>query len=172
MVPIDKCAHKCRELSFSKADMWQSERTALYREHADLLLRSGHAYRCFCSADRLRGLTETQKMHGHQVGYDRTCASISLPESDDRAHRGEEHVIRFRAPPYYPPFHDLAVGRVTGSNFSSSALHLVYDDAILIKSDGFPTYHLANVVDDHLMKITHVIRGSVGPTILFAYVES
>lgn len=161
MVLTNKYALGHEEMLDCKADVCQSHRTGLYRKHAEQLLSSGHAYRCFCGADRLQTLAETQRSHGHQVGYDRTCAHISQSESEDRAHRGEEHVVRFRAPSSFPDFYDLAVGRVTGSKAKGSILHQVYDDAILVKSDGFPTYHLANVVDDHLMKITHVIRGSV-----------
>lgn len=103
--------------------------------------------------------------------YDRTCAHIHKDESDDRAARGEAHVVRLLSPDSAPPFSDLVYGLVKQRNAMSqnprAALGTTkahtgsYDDPILLKSDGFPTYHLANVVDDHLMKITHVIRGSV-----------
>lgn len=84
-------------------------------------------------------------------------------ESDDRAAKGEAHVVRLQSPPQYPNFKDLVHGnqkiKVLKEKLNSSKLS--FEDPILMKTDGFPTYHLANVVDDHLMDITHVIRGSV-----------
>ncbi|GAB1202491.1 hypothetical protein APSETT445_001108 [Aspergillus pseudonomiae] len=100
-------------------------------------------------------------MPGLPPGYDRKCAEISAEESEDRAAKGETHVVRLKVEGY-PMFEDIVYGK-TGQNRSPNKLDLidrVYDDPILIKSDGHPTYHLANVVDDHLMKITHVIRGT------------
>lgn len=104
--------------------------------------------------------------------YDRTCAHIPKEESDGRAAHGEAHVVRLLVPDEVPLFKDIIYGVVrqrkslskTPKAFLGSVKGLhdgSYDDPILLKSDGFPTYHLANVVDDHLMKITHVIRGSV-----------
>ena len=141
----------------------QSERTKTYRDHAAKLLESKHAYRCFCSPERLDTLNKTRHGKGLPLGYDRNCAHLSPDESDDRAHQGENHVVRLRAPDKYPPWHDFVYGN-TGNAGDASRKDLiedsVYEDLIMIKSDGHPTYHLANVVDDHLMKITHVIRGS------------
>ncbi|KAL2862728.1 glutamate--tRNA ligase MSE1 [Aspergillus lucknowensis] len=139
----------------------QSERTATYRCHAHDLIHDGHAYRCFCSADRLDTLARHRSQAGLPPGYDRKCADIPAEESEHRAAKGESHVVRLRVEDY-PTFEDLVYGK-TGQNRSSNKLDLierVYDDPILLKSDGHPTYHLANVVDDHLMEITHVIRGT------------
>jgi glutamyl-tRNA synthetase len=140
----------------------QSERTAIYREHANQLVKNGHAYRCFCSTERLDSLARHRSQAGLTPGYDRECADISAEESEDRAAKGEAHVVRLKVEGY-PMFDDLVYGK-TGQNRSNNKLDLierVYDDPILLKSDGHPTYHLANVVDDHCMKITHVIRGTV-----------
>ncbi|KAH8801556.1 hypothetical protein F5884DRAFT_824644 [Xylogone sp. PMI_703] len=140
----------------------QSERTSIYQEHAQKLLESGHAYRCFCSAERLHTLAEHRSKQGLAPEYDRKCAHIPKEESNDRASNGESHVIRLKVPEQYPQFNDLVYGIVR----QKPALKFAktpggsYDDPILLKSDGFPTYHLANVVDDHLMQITHVIRGA------------
>jgi glutamyl-tRNA synthetase len=141
----------------------QSERTRLYQDHAGWLLESGFVYRCFCSAERLDSLFRSRHEKGLPLGYDRKCAHISLEESADRAQQGESHVLRLRAPDIYPPWYDFVFGD-TGNSGNHRPKNLVddavYDDPIMLKSDGHPTYHLANVVDDHLMKITHVIRGS------------
>ncbi|EHA24872.1 hypothetical protein ASPNIDRAFT_121468, partial [Aspergillus niger ATCC 1015] len=139
----------------------QSERTAIYRSHAQELIENGHAYRCFCSADRLDAFARHRSQAGLPAGYDRKCGEVSAEESEERAAKGEAHVVRLKVEGY-PMFNDLVYGK-TGQNRSPNKLDLierVYDDPILIKSDGHPTYHLANVVDDHLMKITHVIRGT------------
>ncbi|TVY62259.1 Mitochondrial glutamate--tRNA ligase, partial [Lachnellula suecica] len=143
----------------------QSQRTAIYREHAEKLLHSGSAYRCFCSPERLHTLAEHRQKQGQPPDYDRTCAHIPKEHSDDRASKGEAHVIRLKVPNKYPVYKDLIYGLVRQRGDSklkgSKSVNLgSYEDPILLKSDGFPTYHLANVVDDHLMKITDVIRGS------------
>ncbi|CZR57350.1 related to glutamyl-tRNA synthetase [Phialocephala subalpina] len=144
----------------------QSERTALYREHAEHLLQNGNAYRCFCTPERLHELGEYRAKLGLPPDYDRKCAHIHKDESDDRASKGEAHVVRLKVPDKYPVYNDLVYGLVrnrgeltTKPRVQASALGS-FDDPILLKSDGFPTYHLANVIDDHHMKITHVIRGS------------
>ncbi|OJJ97134.1 hypothetical protein ASPACDRAFT_123938 [Aspergillus aculeatus ATCC 16872] len=139
----------------------QSERTETYRKHAHDLVDNGHAYRCFCSAERLDAHARHRSEAGLAPGYDRKCAEISAEESAEKASKGEAHVIRLKVEGY-PMFQDLVYGK-TGQNRPTNKLDLierVYDDPILLKSDGHPTYHLANVVDDHLMKITHVIRGT------------
>lgn len=141
----------------------QSERTKVYGDHAERLLRSKLAYRCYCSAERLDILNRSRHGKGLSLGYDRKCAHLPLDESEDRAQRRESHVVRLRAPDKYPPWHDFVYGNTgkAGQLGRRSLVHdPVYDDPIIIKSDGHPTYHLANVVDDHLMKVTHVIRGS------------
>ncbi|KAJ9663288.1 Glutamate--tRNA ligase mitochondrial [Coniosporium apollinis] len=137
----------------------QSERTPLYQSHAHKLLDSGHAYRCFCSAERLHQLAEQRAALGVATDYDRTCASIPKDESDERAAKGEQHVIRLLVPEDYPEFNDLVYGHVGRGKKKRRQDMVAYEDPILLKTDGLPTYHLANVVDDHHMKITHVIRG-------------
>ncbi|PYH41623.1 glutamate--tRNA ligase MSE1 [Aspergillus saccharolyticus JOP 1030-1] len=139
----------------------QSERTETYRKHTHELIDNGHAYRCFCSAERLDAHARHRSEAGLAPGYDRRCAEISAAESAERAHKGEAHVVRLKVEGY-PMFYDIVYGK-TGQNRPNTKLDLierVYDDPILLKSDGHPTYHLANVVDDHLMEITHVIRGT------------
>ena len=141
----------------------QSERTNIYQEHSNHLLQAGAAYRCFCSAERLDTLARSRNEKGLGPGYDRKCSDIPQDESDQRAHDGERHVVRLRAPVEYPQFHDLVYGKTGKGAKSKKDLYLddvAYEDPVLMKSDGYPTYHFANVVDDHLMKITHVIRGS------------
>ncbi|KAJ5563508.1 hypothetical protein N7535_008672 [Penicillium sp. DV-2018c] len=140
----------------------QSERTALYQSHAHDLIHNGHAYRCFCSAERLDTMARHRSQAGLPPGYDRKCADIPAEESADRASKGEAHIVRLKVDEY-PMFNDLVYGK-TGQNRTHNKkldfIDRVYDDPVLIKSDGHPTYHLANVVDDHCMKITHVIRGT------------
>ncbi|MGD8377157.1 MAG: glutamate--tRNA ligase [Acidobacteriota bacterium] len=128
----------------------QSERTAVYREHVDRLLADGHAYRCFCTKGRLEKM---RLQRGAEGGYDRHCREIDAGESRKRAHAGEEFVVRMKVPVEGEcVMHDLLRGPIC-KDWAS------VDDQVILKSDGFPTYHLANVVDDHLMEISHVIRG-------------
>ena len=136
----------------------QSERSALYKEHAQKLLENGHAYRCFCSAERLHKLAESRHQMGLATDYDRTCANISQEESDDRAHKHEPHIVRLRMPDASPQYDDLIYG--TFKPLQQRRGEHSFEDPVLLKSDGLPTYHLANVVDDHHMAITHVLRGS------------
>ena len=141
----------------------QSLRRKLYSEHVDRLLNKDSAYRCFCTAERLDKLNRTRHDRGLPLGYDRRCSSLSKTQSEERAHNGEAFVVRFRAPDRYPQYVDLVYGK-TGQGAArlqkNAAPEPVFDDPVLMKTDGFPTYHFANVVDDHLMEITHVIRGS------------
>jgi len=132
----------------------QSERFTIYREHAERLIASGAAYPCFCPKERLDALREEQrrKKVAHALGYDGHCRTIPTGEAVQRRRAGEPHVIRLAMPRAGETVvHDLLRGEVRIDN------HLV-DDQVLVKSDGYPTYHLANVVDDHLMGISHVIR--------------
>ena len=131
----------------------QSERVELYRQAAHHLVAGGHAYRCFCTAERLRELRQAQeKAKSSTIGYDRACRALFPAEAERRAAAGEPHVIRLAVPlEGETTFDDLIRGRITIPNAQ-------VDDQILLKSDGFPTYHLANVVDDHAMAISHVIR--------------
>ncbi len=130
----------------------QSERSEIYTQHADRLVASGTAYPCFCSRERLTELREEQRRTKAQLGYDGHCRTIPPAEAQRRIDAGEEHVIRLKMPDEGEiVVDDLLRGEV---RFDAAQI----DDQVLIKSDGFPTYHLANVVDDHLMKISHVIR--------------
>jgi glutamyl-tRNA synthetase len=130
----------------------QSERSAIYREHTELLLQRGEAYRCFCTEDRLAKLRIQQQAEKVTLGYDRHCRELDSGESARRAAAGEACVVRLKVPLSGPiTFHDRLRGEVT-----RDAKEI--DDQVLLKSDGLPTYHLANVVDDHLMQISHVIR--------------
>jgi glutamyl-tRNA synthetase len=130
----------------------QSERTAIYREHAEELMRRGAAYPCFCTRERLDALREEQKARKASFGYDGRCRSLDRDEAARRRAAGEPHVVRLAMPREGETVvRDLLRGEV---RFDSAQV----DDQVLLKSDGFPTYHLANVVDDHLMGITHVIR--------------
>ncbi len=130
----------------------QSERTDIYKEHVQKLLDSGHAYRCFCKKERLEEMREQQKRNKQAPMYDRKCLDLPQSEIEEKINAGEEFVIRQKIPYEAIKFKDLIRGNV---QFHGKTI----DDQILVKSDGFPTYHLANVVDDHLMEITHVIRG-------------
>lgn len=101
---------------------------------------------------------------GLPTDYDRACSGLSREESDDKASQGQTHTIRLKVPEVYPRYYDLVYGQVGGSKpLGKKLMHAQqsFEDPILLKSDGFPTYHLANVVDDHLMNITHVIRAVV-----------
>lgn len=131
----------------------KSERTSLYQTHADTLIRKDHAYRCFCPAHRLKAIGTSY------IQYDRKCYHIPKEESDDRASQGEPFVVRLRDPAQQPFFKDIIQGRIRDGKSVRRATDS-FDDSILLKADGLPTYHLANVVDDHLMNITHVIRGA------------
>lgn len=138
----------------------QSERKNIYLRHAADLLKSGNAYRCFCSKDRLSQLAESarQLQPPSTASYDRKCAEIEPEVSESLARQGKSYVIRFRTPPILPAFEDVLHGQVSVQPQTNPS-DLRFDDFVLLKSDGMPTYHFANVVDDHLMKITHVIRG-------------
>jgi glutamyl-tRNA synthetase len=130
----------------------QSERAEIYREHAERLVASGAAYPCFCTRARLDALREEQRRDKRQLGYDGLCRSLAADEVRQRLQEGEEHVIRLRMPGDGETVaDDLLRGEIRFANAQ-------VDDQVLVKSDGLPTYHLANVVDDHLMGISHVIR--------------
>lgn len=140
----------------------QSERSHLYKTHAHELVSRGHAYRCFCSAEDLHAKAKERAALGLSSEYDRTCFHISPSESDSRAAAGESYIVRLKDPDLkdQPTWHDVVHGKM-GTNRAAvrRSGNDTFDDAVLLKSDGLPTYHLANVVDDHYMKITHVIRG-------------
>ncbi|KRP18345.1 MAG: glutamate--tRNA ligase [Porticoccaceae bacterium] len=131
----------------------QSERSDIYRHHADLLLQTGKAFRCFCSTDRLDSLRKTQMEDKQQVGYDGHCLHLSSEDVAARLANHEPHVVRMEVPREGQcTFDDMLRGEI-------SIDWAQIDMQVLLKEDGMPTYHLANVVDDHLMEITHVIRG-------------
>ncbi|CAM0137276.1 Glutamate--tRNA ligase mitochondrial [Umbelopsis sp. WA50703] len=130
----------------------QSERTEIYRSHADQLLENGSAYRCFCSQERLKSVRERSAKAGKPMAYDRHCLSLSKEEVDENLKANKPFTIRLNTPEGTTVVHDQVYGKVEFNNRT-------IDDAVLMKSDGFPTYHLANVIDDHLMDITHVLRG-------------
>lgn len=133
---------------------FQSERLEIYRQHIDQLLTSGDAYRCFCPAERLAKVRSQQQATGRPVMYDRHCREhLTAEQVAERVDEGRPHVIRLKVPALgRTDFEDAIRGLVSFPNDT-------IDDQVLLKSDGFPTYHLANVVDDHLMEISHVIRG-------------
>ncbi len=130
----------------------QSERSAIYREHAEILVRKGAAYPCFCTPERLVALREEQKQaKAALLGYDGLCRRVA-PADASRRRASEAHVIRLAMPDADSmSVRDLLRGEL---RFERPQM----DDQVLLKSDGFPTYHLANVVDDHLMQISHVMR--------------
>lgn len=131
----------------------QSERLEIYKKYVDQLVDSGHAYNCFCTRERLESLRDEQKTKGLVPKYDGLCRSISKEEAKERIANGEEHVVRLKLPKNKDiKFHDIVRGDITINSDDT-------DDQVLLKSDGFPTYHMAVVVDDHLMKITHIVRG-------------
>ncbi len=127
----------------------QTERMGYYKKYAELLIEKGCAYRCFCSEERL------QQLHAADPNakYDRHCLSLSQEEIDAKLAAGEPYVIRQKIPAGQTTFSDAVYGDITVDNAD-------LEDQILLKSDGLPTYNFANVIDDHLMGITHVVRGS------------
>lgn len=131
----------------------QSERTDIYREHCQMLLDRGKAYKCFATPEELAEMREMASKLGLKVGYDRRYRNLNAEEVEQREKAGQPYVIRLKVPLTGECiFEDGIKGRIT---YPWADI----DDQILLKSDGFPTYHLAAVVDDHLMEISHVIRG-------------
>ncbi len=132
----------------------QSDRLSIYREHIDKLLEEGHAYPCFCSKERLDSVrAKLVEEKAANRGYDRHCRSIDPAEAKKRIEAGEEYVIRMKVPLEGEcVFTDLLRGEIR-KDWAS------IDDQVILKADGYPTYHLAVVVDDHLMEISHIIRG-------------
>lgn len=131
----------------------QSQRLEIYRNHVKRLIETGKAYYCFCSPERLEEVRKHQTEAGLDPMYDRRCRNISREDAEKRVAAGEAHVVRLKVPLEGElTFTDEVRGEVT-------IQHKILDDQVLLKSDGFPTYHLAVVVDDYSMGITHVIRG-------------
>lgn len=133
----------------------QSERLPLYKEAVDTLLEKGAAYRCFCTKERLDELRKIQRAEKKPPGYDRHCRDIDVAAAKERADGGEAHVVRLKVPLSGETIVADGVGDRGNVRFENRLI----DDQVILKSDGFPTYHLANVVDDHNMGITDVIRG-------------
>ena len=133
----------------------QSERQQLgiYTRHAEELLSKGLAYRCFCTEKRLELLKKEAARTKQPNKYDRRCYHLSPAEVEEKLARGEPHTIRFLLSPELHDYSDLVFGQFSHDVFAAEG------DPVIVKSDGFPTYHFANVVDDHLMSITHVLRG-------------
>ncbi len=132
----------------------QSERTDIYQAYATQLVDLGHAYPCFCSAERLAEVRKLQQQRKEPPRYDGLCRGISPRTAQDRIDLGEPYVIRFKTP---------SEGKTTAIDLLRGAIEVenaTIDDYILVKSSGVPVYHLAAMVDDHLMDITHVTRGS------------
>lgn len=131
----------------------QSERLDIYKKYIDQLLENGQAYYCFCTKERLDEVREKQKAAGETPRYDGHCRNLPKEEVEARVAAGEPYVIRLKLPEdHVVAFDDAVRGRI---EINTNDL----DDQVLIKTDGFPTYHFAVVIDDHLMGITHVIRG-------------
>lgn len=131
----------------------QSERTEVYQKHVHQLLDQGHAFRCFCTEDRLSELRARQIQEKQQPGYDGKCLSLSVEDVQKRQQAGEASVVRMKVP---------EAGSCEIDDYLRGKIEIDWaqvDMQILLKADGMPTYHLANVVDDHLMAISHVIRG-------------
>ncbi len=132
---------------------FQSQRLPIYRQWADWLVEHGHAYRCYCSEERLAQVREQQTAAKQQTGYDRHCRYLTAEQRAQREAAGDPFVVR------------LAIEPLDGSTTLRDAIrgdinfeHSLLQDAVLLKSDGWPTYHLAAVVDDHFMQISHVMR--------------
>lgn len=135
-----------------KGPYFQSQRNDIYNAEVKKLMDAGKAYRCFCTSERLDALRKEQMENQLPTGYDGKCRNISREESDERA-KTESFVIRLKTPTEgLCEFYDIVRHNV---KIAWSQV----DDQVLVKSDGFPTYHLANVIDDHYMEVTHVIRG-------------
>ncbi len=131
----------------------QSARLKLYQQHAKQLVEQGSAYYCFCTAARLDEVRAAQQAAKQPPRYDKHCATIPLAEAAPRVAAGESYVIRLNVP---------TTGTVTFTDLIRGDVTFRYDqidDSVLLKSDGWPTYHLAVVIDDHLMEVSHVIRG-------------
>lgn len=132
----------------------QSERMGIFKEYAEKLVQTGHAYYCFCTKERMDKVHEEQRAKGITPTYDRHCRDLPKEEVDKLLAEGVPYVIRQKVPlDGTTTFHDELYGDITVPNAD-------LDDQILLKADGMPTYNFANVVDDHLMGITHVVRGN------------
>ncbi len=142
-------------IPYDEGPIFQSDRVkeGVYRKYVDILLKNGDAYHCFCTRERLDEMRKKQQAQKVPPMYDRKCISLSKEEVSRRIEDGEEYVIRFLVPKDKDiEIKDAVRGKIVINTNT-------VDDQVLMKSDGFPTYHLANVVDDHEMGVTHVFRG-------------
>ncbi len=140
------------EVDGPHAPYLQSGRLPVYREIAERLIKEGHAYYCYCSSERLDAMRAEQQRQKLSLGYDRHCRLLTDTDRSQLTAQGLKPVVRFKTPlDGQTHFQDLLRGEVV---FENSTI----DDFVLLKSDGYPTYHLANIVDDHLMEISHVLR--------------
>lgn len=131
----------------------QSERLEIYQKYIQELLKTGKAYYCFCSEERLQTVREQQQKDKQPIMYDKHCCDLSPEDAQTKIQNGEEYVIRMKVPKgEIIEFRDEVFGKI-------SVKSEIVDDQVLIKTDGFPTYHFAVVVDDHLMEISHIFRG-------------
>lgn len=142
-------------LSWDEGPYFQSERLDIYKKYSEELIAKGAAYPCFCSTERLEQMRDEQKAKGMpSTKYDRKCLSLSKEEIAQKLANNEPHVVRLKMPDNkIIAFDDVAFGTI---EFNTKDI----DDTVLLKSDGFPTYHFAVVIDDHLMEITHIMRGN------------
>ena len=135
---------------------FQSQRLEHYQRYAKELIEGGHAYECFCSSERLDAMRAEQQRRKEPPRYDRLCRDLSDDEREAKRGEGVAPVVRFRTPlEGTTAFHDLIRGDI---EFDNATL----DDFVMLKSDGYPTYHLAHIVDDRMMEISHVLRGDEG----------
>jgi len=131
----------------------QSKRLDLYKKHAEELIQSGRAYYCFCSPERLENLRKEQEENKQAPMYDRACLNLTEQEIKEKIKSGENYTVRFKIPHENSTnWEDLVYGKIEFEN-------KLLDDPIILKSDGYPTYHFAHVVDDHLMQTSHIFRG-------------
>lgn len=132
----------------------QTERREIYQHHANILIDNGSAYPCFCTPEKLEKTKQAQMQRKENPHYDGTCRALAPDEAAKRMANGEAHIVRFKMPHEGTTIaHDHLRGDITTENKQ-------LNDYVLLKSDGLPTYHLAAIVDDHEMRITHVLRGS------------
>lgn len=139
-------------ISIDEGPIAQSDRLDIYKGYVDQLVEAGKAYPCFCTKERLDEVRKQQQLAKMQTKYDRTCLKLSEEERKAKIEAGDEHVIRMHIPEGETVFTDIIRGVIKIENIQ-------IDDQVILKSDGYPTYHLAVVVDDHEMGITHIIRG-------------
>ncbi len=142
-------------MDWDEGPYYQSQRLELYHKYANQLVDQGRAYHCYCTPERLETMRREQAAHRQPPGYDRRCRELSATQSRELGSGGQVPVVRFKMPLEGQTIvSDLIRGEVS---FENSML----DDFVLLKSDGYPTYHLANIIDDHYMNISHVMTSLV-----------